>query len=282
MSHDRPLPADGISPARGGVALPVWALDPSWQAVDFVSDLHLAEDTPQTWATFDAYLENTRADAVLLLGDVFEVWIGDDSIADAQGFEARCCARLARAAAQRCIGFMVGNRDFLFAEATCKTLGLWALPDPMVLSAWGQRTLIAHGDAWCLDDLPYQRFRAQVRSTEWQMAFLAKPLSERRTIARQLRDASEARKHGSDSSAYVDLDPAIIDRMLHATEATALVHGHTHRPASHTLPGGRSRHVLSDWHCEAGPTPRRAEVLRWSSHGFSRLMVDAQGRTTPC
>jgi UDP-2,3-diacylglucosamine hydrolase len=272
----------GTVPDAVDTRSPEWILDPRWQAVDFVSDLHLADDTPQTWATFDAYLQRTRADAVMLLGDVFEVWVGDDSLSDAHGFEARCGATLQRAAARRCIGFMVGNRDFLFGGAACQALGLRALPDPLVLSAWGQRTLIAHGDAWCLDDLPYQHFRAQVRSAEWQTAFLARPLAERRAIARQLRGASQAQKATQARAEYVDLDPATVDLALRAADAAILVHGHTHRPARHALPGGRTRQVLSDWHCEPGSEPRRAEVLRWTATGFERLRVDDEGSLSPC
>jgi UDP-2,3-diacylglucosamine hydrolase len=274
--------ADGHTPTALDGAPPVWDLDPDWRAVDFVSDLHLADDTPLTTATFSAYLQQTTADAVMLLGDIFEVWVGDDCLADAQCFEARCAAMLAQAARQRCIGFMVGNRDFMLGTAACQSIGLLALPDPMVLSAWGRRTLIAHGDGWCLDDIPYQQFRTQVRSPKWQQAFLAHPLAERRAIARQLRAASEAQKHKVGLSAYADLDPAAVDQALQDTHTQVLVHGHTHRPATHPLAHGHTRHVLSDWHCEPGPAPRRAQVLRWTTTGYTRLQVDELGRTTPC
>lgn len=274
--------ADGRMPAALDGAPPVWTLDPRWQAVDFVSDLHLADDTPRTTATFSAYLQHTTADAVLLLGDIFEVWVGDDCLDEPGSFEARCASTLAQAARQRCVGFMVGNRDFLLGAAACQAIGLRALPDPTLLSAWGQRTLIAHGDAWCLDDIPYQQFRQQVRSARWHQAFLARPLAERRAIARQLRTASENQKHRLGASAYVDLDTTAVDQALHAAGAAVLVHGHTHRPATHALADGRTRHVLSDWHCEPGDAPRRAEVLRWTSNGFTRLQVDERGRTTPC
>ncbi len=274
--------ADGRTPTVHDGAPPAWNLDPGWQAVDFVSDLHLADDTPRTTATFSAYLQHTTADAVLLLGDIFEVWVGDDCLDDPDSFEARCAATLTQAAEQRCVGFMVGNRDFLLGTTACQSIGLRAVPDPTVLSAWGQRTLIAHGDAWCLDDIPYQQFRQQVRSPQWQQAFLARPLAERRAIARQLRTASENQKHTLGASAYVDLDAAAVDQTLRDADATVLVHGHTHRPATHSLADGRKRHVLSDWHCEPGGAARRAEVLRWTSNGFVRLHVDDQGGTTPC
>jgi UDP-2,3-diacylglucosamine hydrolase len=282
VSAETAIGTDGRTPAVLDGVLPVWHLDPHWRAVDFVSDLHLADDTPQTAATFDAYLRHTTADAVLLLGDIFEVWVGDDCLSDPQGFEARCAATLRQVARQCCIGFMVGNRDFLLGQAACQALGLRALPDPAVLSAWGRRTLIAHGDAWCLDDRAYQQFRAQARSPQWQQAFLARPLEQRRAIARQLRATSEDRKHQLGATAYADLDPDVVDQALQAADATVLVHGHTHRPATHPLAHGRIRHVLSDWHCEPGPTPRRAQVLRWTATGFVRLQVDEQGRTAPC
>lgn len=249
---------------------PVWTLPAHWQAVDLISDLHLADDTPTTWAALDAHLAATPADAVLLLGDVFEVWVGDDGLDDTTSFEARVIDRLAQHARRLTLAFMAGNRDFLLGPRACATAGLHALADPTVVSAWGQRVLLAHGDAWCLDDAPYQAFRTQVRSAEWQQQFLARPLADRRALARQMRGASEQRKRTLGAEAYADLDAAAVDAALAAADASVLVHGHTHRPATHVHTAGRVRHVLSDWHCEPD-APRRAEVLRWTAAGFERL-----------
>ncbi|MEY8689221.1 MAG: UDP-2,3-diacylglucosamine diphosphatase [Leptothrix sp. (in: b-proteobacteria)] len=269
-------------PAGPSSVGPVWTLDPAWQAVDFVSDLHLADDTPQTLARFTAYLQHTTADAVLLLGDVFEAWVGDDCLGERDSFEAQLAAELMQVARQRCVSFMVGNRDFLFGAAACEQIGLKPLADPMTLQAWSQRTLLSHGDAWCLDDAPYQAFRAQVRSAAWHQAVLARPLAERRALARQMRSASDGRKQEHGMSVYADLDAGTVERALQATDASVLVHGHTHRPADHVLASGRRRLVLSDWHTEPDGSAPRAEVLRWSASGFERLRVDEQGQLHPC
>lgn len=271
----------GTLPPVAPAAPPTWALPATWTTVDLVSDLHLGLETPGTLATFSAYLQHTRADAVLLLGDIFEVWIGDDTLAEPDSFEAHAAALLRETARHRTVALMVGNRDFLFGPAALTAYGLQALADPTVLSAWGQRLLLAHGDAWCLDDTAYQAFRQQVRSPAWQQAFLARPLTERRTIARHLRAESERRKATQGFEGYGDLDTATVLSALDAANATALVHGHTHRPATHALPGGRQRWVLSDWHAEADGTPRRAEVLRWTAAGLARLAVDAAGELLP-
>ena len=177
----------------------------SWRAIDLVSDLHLEPSHPKTAQAFFDYLAQTRADAVLLLGDVFEAWVGDDM--RQQAFEARCVEAL-RQASQRCwLGIMVGNRDFLMGPELMAACGAHALPDPLILTAFGQRHLITHGDAWCLEDTSYLAFRAQVRHTGWQHAFLSRPLSERLETARQMRAASEARKSASPSpETWADMD----------------------------------------------------------------------------
>ena len=142
-----------------------------WQQVDLLSDLHLGPDTPATIARLAQHLAETPAQAVLLLGDIFEVWVGDD--ARHEPFEASV-VRLLRDASQRLdLFFMHGNRDFLVGTELLTDAGMTALPDPTVLDAFGQRWLLAHGDAQCLGDSAYQAFRRQVRSPEWQAQVLA-------------------------------------------------------------------------------------------------------------
>ena len=149
----------------------------------------------QAW---EHYLAHTRADAVFILGDLFEVWVGDDGLQgqdDDARFEQRCVEILRAAAARRAVHFMHGNRDFLFGQAAAAgAAGLTLLDDPTVLTFGGQRWLLTHGDALCLDDRDYLQFRAQVRTTAWQQNFLAQPLAERRAFARGLRQQSERRK----------------------------------------------------------------------------------------
>lgn len=260
-----------MTPASSAPAVPgatSYVAPEDWTAIDFVSDLHLAADMPRTVEAFAAFLRATDADAVFILGDLVDAWVGDD--ARVEGFEAQCTALLAQAARRRTIGFMVGNRDFLAGVAWLETCGMRALPDPTLLSAFGQRVLLTHGDALCLADLEYQRFRAMVRDPAWQAMALALPLAERRRRAAQMRHASEQRQaDGTLASAQADIDKRAAAAWMQATGATLMIHGHTHRPGSEALAEGLVRHVLSDWHCD-GPGPARAQVLRLTSRGVER------------
>jgi UDP-2,3-diacylglucosamine hydrolase len=261
---------EGGAPAApsGPGALPgffEFVATPGWQAIDFISDLHLCAALPRTFEAWAAHLQHTKADAVFILGDLFEVWVGDDM--GSRGFEQRCVEVLAEAASHRQIAFMAGNRDFLVGAAFLRTGGLLGLPDPTVLSAWGQRVLLSHGDLLCLADEPYQAFRREVRSPAWQAQFLARPLADRLHIAAELRRASTARRR-FDGDTAADVDAAEAVRWMHAMGSAEMVHGHTHRPGSEALAPGFKRHVLSDWDLDGGS---RAEVLRLSRDGFERL-----------
>lgn len=242
---------------------------PAWRVIDFVSDLHLSPALPLTQAALARHLAETPADAVFVLGDLFEVWIGDD--ARALPAERALVDLLADAAARRHIAFMAGNRDFLVGRAMLQACGMMGLPDPTVLSAWGQRLLLTHGDALCLADTEYQAFRREVRGAAWQRAFLERPLAERSAIAADIRRKSEARRR-FDGRPDVDVDTATAVAWLHATGAAEMVHGHTHRPGSDELAPGFKRHVLSDWDLDDTTHPR-AEVLRLTRDGFTRLPV---------
>lgn len=244
-----------------------------WAAVDFVSDLHLSEATPRTFERWADYMRGTPASAVFILGDLFEVWIGDD--ARHAGFESACLEVLADAAAHRTLAFACGNRDFLVGSEMLRECGMLALPDPAVLVAFGERVLLSHGDSLCLDDHDYQAFRATVRAPAWRREFLARPLEERRKLARQMRDHSEQRKRGMAPQDWVDIDKAAAVRWMHEARAPTLIHGHTHRPAREDLAPGYVREVLSDWDCE-GPGAARAEVLRLKPGGLlTRISLSA-------
>jgi UDP-2,3-diacylglucosamine hydrolase len=254
--------APGPAPALFEFQAPV-----EWRAIDFISDLHLSEHTPRTFAAWATHLHGTTADAVFILGDLFELWVGDDS--RSRSFEQRCMDVLAEAASHRHMAFMVGNRDFLFGNAALRKSGLLGLADPTLLNAWGQRVMLSHGDALCLADQPYQDFRAEVRDPAWQARFLAKPLSERVQIATQLRAASASRQR-FDGDATIDIDAAEAVHWMHALGAHEMVHGHTHKPCSAPVAHGFVRHVLSDWDLDDATSPR-AEVLRLTRDGFVRL-----------
>lgn len=237
----------------------------SWEQVDLLSDLHLGPDTPATLARLARHLAETPAQAVLLLGDIFEVWVGDD--ARHEPFEAGV-VRLLREASQRlALFFMPGNRDFLVGAALLADAGMTALPDPTVLDAFGQRWLLVHGDAQCLDDAAYQAFRRQVRSPEWQAQVLAQPLVARQALGRQMREGSRAAQAAQLMA--TDLDAQACRALLREAGATTMVHGHTHRPAEHDLGDGLRRIVLSDWDADA--TPPRGDVIRLSAAGLQRL-----------
>jgi len=240
----------------------------AWQCIDFLSDLHLSEATPRTFEALATHLRCTQADAVFILGDLFEVWVGDDGRHD--GFEAECCAMLSEATAHRFIAFMAGNRDFLVGHEMLLACGVAKVDDPTTLVAFGQRLLLSHGDALCLADTDYQRFRAEVRSNDWQMAFLSQPLPKRREVARQLRAESERRKRELQPEDWADLDPEATREWMVEAQTPQLVHGHTHMPATHILGPGLTRYVLSDWDHDHLSTPR-GDVLRWTGDGLARI-----------
>ena len=239
----------------------------AWRRIDFISDLHLAADTPRGFEAWRSYLLTTGADAVFILGDLFEAWVGDD--ARHQGFEAQGAQVLTAAAARCKLFFMVGNRDFLLGDEMLAACGVEGLPDPTALSAFGERVLLTHGDAWCTGDLLYQQFRTQVRNPLWQSQVLARPLAERRLMARSLRSESE-RATAEHEGQWFDVDTPTALRAMTENDTPTLIHGHTHRPATEALAPGRVRHVLSDWELDHELAPR-AEVMRWEPGRWTRL-----------
>jgi UDP-2,3-diacylglucosamine hydrolase len=264
-----PLPGAGVA----GAAPALFELNApaTWQVVDFISDLHLGTALPRTVAALHGHLAHTDADAVFILGDLFELWVGDD--ARERAFERHCVDMLAEAASRIQLFFMQGNRDFLVGSAMLRACGMTGLPDPTVFSAWGQRLVLSHGDALCLADERYQEFRRMVRDADWQAVFLARPLDERLQVAAEVRQASHSNQlqRQFDGDMSVDVDTALAVQWLHTLGARELVHGHTHRPGSNALAPGYKRHVLSDWDLDQG---HRAEVLRLTRAGFERRPPD--------
>ncbi|MDB5940527.1 MAG: UDP-2,3-diacylglucosamine diphosphatase [Ramlibacter sp.] len=238
----------------------------SWRTADFISDLHLHASEPATFDAWRAYMRTTGTDAVFILGDLFEVWVGDDAALE-PGFAADCAAVMKATAARMPVFFMHGNRDFLVGPGFIRATHATLLEDPSVFTFLGERWLLTHGDALCLQDADYLAFRAQVRTQHWQRDFLAKPLAERKAIARGLREQSEARKRSG--APYADVDADAATSWLKAADARVMIHGHTHRPGDHELPGGRRRIVLSDW--DAAATRPRLQVLRIGDAGALRV-----------
>lgn len=251
---------------RAAAQFDEWVAPASLHCVEIISDLHLAPQTPGTLAAWQRYMAQTSADAVFILGDLFESWVGDDS--RFSEFEARCVDVLARASNGVTLAFMVGNRDFLVGSQMLEACRMQALRDPTVLVAFGQRYLLTHGDALCLADTEYQQFRAVVRDPQWQAQLLARPLEERRKLAHKLRAGSMERQAGRVGDSAVDIDASMALDWLGSANSKTLIHGHTHRPGSDSPAPGVLRHVLSDWNCDDGP--HRAEVLRLDVSGVQR------------
>ena len=253
-----PRPADWVAPER-------------WQAIDFISDLHLSAALPRTFEAWSSYMLGTSADAVVILGDLFEFWPGSDAVH--LDFEASCMQVLRSAAQRRHVALMVGNRDFLLEPALLLQWGVHWLDEPTLLRAWQHVVWLTHGDVLCLDDLAYQQFRCVVRDAQTQAVFLAKPLAERVRLGADVRHASEAgRRRMPPAGGWPDIDIAASLACLRAAGAATMVHGHTHRPGTSLLAPGVQRHVLSDWDLDA--TGPRAEVLRLRRDGFARIAPD--------
>ena len=237
--------------------------------VDFLSDVHLDASEAATFNAWAHHLNTTPADALFILGDLFEVWIGDDT---QDPFHLQYMEVLRTTVKRMPVFFMCGNRDFLVAKQWLQSTGVQGLQDPCVLELTEQKVLLSHGDALCIDDTDYMAFRQQVRSSAWQEAFLAKPLSERQQIAKDLRAQSKARQQTQTD--YVDIDAKSAREWLRENDCKLLIHGHTHLPDTHDLGNGLSRMVLSDW--EALATPPRLEVLRWTqdTKRFARVSLN--------
>lgn len=229
----------------------------------FISDLHLSPDTSEANAALLFFLRSTAtgADALYVLGDLFEYWIGDEGLA--QPFVQEIVQEF-HALAERGVAlfFMHGNRDFLLGERFAAASGVKLLPDPTLVDLYGTRTLLMHGDTLCSDDVEYQKFRAVVRSPDWQRAFLAKPFDERLRMAREVRGRSESSKQVKDM-AIMDVSPAVVENALRSHGYARLIHGHTHRPARHL-------HNVDGRECE------RWVLADWYGQG-SYLMCDARG-----
>jgi UDP-2,3-diacylglucosamine hydrolase len=230
--------------------------------VELISDLHLQPSAPATFEAWRRYMAQVGADALFILGDLFEAWVGDDA-AQQGGFEASC-AQVLRETAQRLpLFFLVGNRDFLVGAGLAQATGMRLLQDPTVFAFGEQRWLLSHGDALCIDDHEYMAFRAQVRDPRWQQQFLAQPLATRQAIARGMRSESEQLKQSGRE--YPDVDAPTALQWLQAAGAPVLVHGHTHRQRDHELDAAHRRVVLSDWDADA--VPPRLQALRITREG---------------
>jgi UDP-2,3-diacylglucosamine hydrolase len=235
----------------------------------FISDLHLSEERPAANERFFGFLEKQAraADALYILGDFFEYWVGDDDL----GYPFNgVIAGLLHELSSRGVAlyFMHGNRDFLVGARFSAATGAKLLEDPTVLELEGQKTLLMHGDTLCTDDADYQAWRRTARSSAWQQDFLAKPLAERRRLVLGMREKSKAVVEAKPDE-IMDVNDAAVREALERHGTARLIHGHTHRAGRHRLEvGGRQceRWVLPDWYGRGGylrVTPSKTELIRF-------------------
>jgi len=236
----------------------------------FIADLHLDPARPEITRLFQQFLEREArgAQALYILGDLFEAWIGDDDDAPLAG-EVAVSLRAVRDAGVP-VYFMHGNRDFLLGHEYAARAGMRLLPDPSVVMLYGEPVLLMHGDLLCTDDVAYQEFRAQSRSPAWREAMLAQPLAIRRALAGQARTASQAHQQALKTENRAQFE-TITDVAQRAVESTlirygvkTLIHGHTHRPAVHAVQVAGTpctRIVLGDWY-------EQGSVLRVDANGY--------------
>jgi UDP-2,3-diacylglucosamine hydrolase len=235
----------------------------------FISDLHLSEAHPQTCEQFLHFLNDTapQAEALYILGDLFEYWAGDDDLDTP--FHRRICEALSRLATGGTQLFIMhGNRDFLMAQALADACHATLLADPTLIDLYGTPTLLTHGDALCTDDLTYQQFRTQVRSSDWRSNFLAQPLHQRKAQIEQLRQQSERSKQEK-PMAIMDINEEAVKTLLRQHNYPRLIHGHTHRPAKHLhhLDGQTcERWVLGDWDTQPNALRVDPQNICWQSH----------------
>lgn len=216
----------------------------------FISDLHLDPSRPEVTALFEQFLaiEARQLEALYILGDLFEAWIGDD---DTDAHHAAVKAGLRELTTGGVPAFfMHGNRDFLIGQRFAAETGMTLLDDPVVIDLYGTRTVLAHGDTLCTDDTDYQAFRQTVHQPQWQQHFLSQPLEARRAFAGQAR--AESRKRQQDKAPEImNVNQAAVEALFREYDVTRLIHGHTHRPGVHRFSVDgieRTRIVLGDWY----------------------------------
>ena len=236
----------------------------------FISDLHLSDERPEMNTLFFQFLENIaiKAESLFILGDLFDYWVGDDQL-DHDPI-ARQVADALKVLAQGGVNifFMPGNRDFLIGQRFADETGLVILTDPNLVNLYGQQTLLMHGDTLCTDDVMYQKFRAQTRTGDWMNATLGRPYEARQQLAQSIRNQSDSAKSQKPEE-IMDVAEATVQQAFRQHRYPLLIHGHTHRPATHqhVVDGHRcERWVLADWH-------RRGEYLEVSEHGVKRVGI---------
>lgn len=243
----------------------------------FISDLHLDDARPGVVALFECFLatQAREAQALYILGDLFEAYIGDDDDAPLPARVALALKSLSDHGVP--VFFIAGNRDFLLGDDYARRAGMTILDDGTLIDLHGTPTLLLHGDILCTDDTAYQSFRAQVRDPAWQRAFLAQALAQRRAFAAQARDASRAHTSTADM-AIMDVNQFAVETSLRKADVTRMIHGHTHRPAIHDFALDRKsvqRIVLGDWYEQGSVLRVDADDVHLSALTISHNGEDA-------
>ena len=233
----------------------------------FISDLHLSHGHPRSTELFLRFAADIapKAEALFILGDLFEYWAGDDDLDDPFHQHITGTLRELNAHGTR-IFIMHGNRDFLMDEELGSACNATLLEDPTMIDLYGTPTLLTHGDTLCTDDTEYQRFRKLVRDDAWQTQFLSQPLAQRKAQIEQLRMQSESQKR-SKEMALMDVNLDAVHELLRQNAYPRLIHGHTHRPAKHVhhVDGYVcKRWVLGDWDSKANALRCDQSGIRWA------------------
>ncbi len=233
----------------------------------FISDLHLGPAHPDITDRFRTFLAGParEAEAIYILGDLFEAWVGDDAL----GRFEKAVADGLRALSERgaYLAFLHGNRDFLLGRDYCRRCGMEMLGQPRLIDLYGTPTILLHGDQLCTLDDQYQRYRARVSQPEWQRRMLSRPLWFRKTVAAMLRGASRMRNRKADSP-RMDVVAEDVEALFQKTDAVRMIHGHTHRPFRHVhkVDGEiRERFVLGDWYSKSSVLTVRPDSIELQS-----------------
>ena len=228
----------------------------------FISDLHLEAERPDIGDQFIKFLEDdaSNAEALYILGDLFEAWVGDDDQNNYYFVIKRALRQLFDSGVP--VYFMHGNRDFMVGQQFANETGVIILAEPYEVNMYGEKALLCHGDAMCTDDVQYQKIRKMTRDPDWQASMLAKPLKERLRMAEEARRQSLERTINLDMN-IMDVNEDEVKKIILKYGVDVLLHGHTHRPAVHDVDLGNRkarRVVLGDWH-------QQGSVVRWDLRG---------------
>ncbi|HBX59704.1 MULTISPECIES: UDP-2,3-diacylglucosamine diphosphatase [unclassified Methylophaga] len=230
----------------------------------FISDLHLSPDQPELirLAT-DFVAQQVNVDAFYIVGDIFNTWLGDDLVPTEFDPFIQALQNLQQQGSK--IYLMVGNRDFMLGKDFARRVGGTLLDDPVMIDVYGHKILLMHGDSLCTDDVSYQRYRKVVRNRWLQKLFLAMPLTVRQGISDKIKAKSKQQKQYKQAQ-IMDVNPASVRQVMQQYNATLLLHGHTHRPAIHTLQSSQNnsnyRIVLGDWQPDASYIEITPEKIR--------------------